>query len=100
MLTNNQPLLSVILENNYSSHPPPPYPGFNLVSNQQSQISSSSRNVQSGSIPASSGLLPPHGYGEGRGHYNRKGQTAISSKNQIPLPKSHPNVNSRSRNQR
>ncbi|XP_074597660.1 disintegrin and metalloproteinase domain-containing protein 10-like [Brevipalpus obovatus] len=79
---------------NYSSEPPPPYPGLNLAPTQQN------RNPQLAQppIPSASSIVPAHGYGEGRGHYNRKGQTAISSaKNQIPLSKSHHVNSSRSR---
>ncbi|XP_053204127.1 disintegrin and metalloproteinase domain-containing protein 10-like [Panonychus citri] len=87
---------------NYSSNssdPPPPYPGLGLgIPPPPPPISR---------IPTSNSSGPSHGYGEGRGHYNRKGQTNVPTGNKgqpnnVPsMPKSHHNsVSSRSRHMR
>lgn len=51
--------------------PPPPYPGLPKAS----------------APPLNGG--PSHGYGEGRGHYNRQGQTNVPTSVKPPGPKSN-----------
>lgn len=54
--------------------PPPPYPGIPKPNAPPLNI------VVSPSINGG----PSHGYGEGRGHYNRHGQTNVPTSAKIP----------------
>ncbi|KAK4336683.1 hypothetical protein RND71_044109 [Anisodus tanguticus] len=95
--------------NRAMNEPPPPYPGYgpnlnsyktsvvntqqppplppprpNSIANQNLiNINSSgagSINSATSSTNSSNNLLPSRGYGEGRGHYNRKGQSNVPTK--------------------